>query len=897
MEELSIFKNLPVPASLLTKDGIRIGVNTAFEAFFKKSQKETIGLPLEKLYAEKDRSKIRDALDRCIKDGRSSCEVSMIRGDEVIIPVIMNLSAIKDENGETEIILFTATDVSKLKEMQIYYDLVETINSIFLRLDREGKIIFINKFSEDLLGYTKDELIDQKLVGTIIPETGSSGGDLQELILDIGKNPKKYKTNINKVMRKDGERIWVSWNNTPIFNEQGEVSEILCIGNDITESRKHEEELEKAKKYAINLFRSIPLPTSLLTHEGMRVNTNLATEKLFNRSREEIIGLKTEELYSEEYLDNIKDALEKCKKTGSSRCEAVALRKDGSTFPAVLNFSTVKDADENITNILISATDITDIKKLNEFNENIIKLAPAAFCIVDKDGRWHLLNDRWNKAWGWEDIEINGKKAEDQPCVTEESLNALNKLWRYVVGEKKEANEGVVVPYKHKNGHTVYIKTWESPLSEGEGRLAIGIDITNEQKQQEELNRANEFNEMLLESIPVCVWLANNEGRCIYVNNEYTRVLGYSKKDLIGKKDEEGPYMCESGEPYMKEGTIEALKKIWEESKKGKRSSGVVPLMTKDGRIKIFRVMEIQYSDGWIDSAIDITENFIKEKKLKQAYEFNEMLLANMPVGLTVFDKIGKCAYINKEVTNQIGYTKEDLVGKTAEESPYVCKSGEPYMKEGTLDAVNHVWSDSKIGKVSSGIVPFKTKDGQIKLLRVIDIPYTDGKIGATIDVTEGFMQKQELQDVIYRIDDVLTRVSAGDLTAEIDPTKIAKAYKPIADNINSMIESVNISTEEIKERERELKQAIEEIGRALTRMSEGDLTAGIDPGKIADAYKPIAVNINVFLKSMTKMVGDIIDRMEKTVRSAEEGADAVGQMSTGMQQISSSAQQVASGS
>jgi methyl-accepting chemotaxis protein len=227
---------------------------------------------------------------------------------------------------------------------------------------------------------------------------------------------------------------------------------------------------------------------------------------------------------------------------------------------------------------------------------------------------------------------------------------------------------------------------------------------------------------------------------------------------------------------------------------------------------------------------VDITE-------IKKLNEFNEKILENIPVGSLIYGTDGRCRYANKEITRSLGYTKEELVGKAADESSYVCTNGEPYMKEGTIDALKALWQKSSEGKPAAGLIPLRTKDGRIKVFNGMDLPYSDGRICTAIDITEEFV------------------------------------------------------------RERELKQAIEEIGRALTRMSEGDLTAGIDPGKIADAYKPIAANINVFLKNMTKMVGDIIDRMEKTVRSAEEGADSVGQMSTGMQQISSSAQQVASGS
>jgi PAS domain S-box len=71
---------------------------------------------------------------------------------------------------------------------------------------------------------------------------------LKEMILDIGINPEKYKINVNENMRKNGERIWVSWTNKPVFDEQGHVVEVMCIGNDITELKKHEEKLKRLIK-------------------------------------------------------------------------------------------------------------------------------------------------------------------------------------------------------------------------------------------------------------------------------------------------------------------------------------------------------------------------------------------------------------------------------------------------------------------------------------------------------------------------------------------------------------------------------------------------------------------------------------------------------------------------
>ncbi|MGO9415961.1 MAG: ATP-binding protein, partial [Syntrophobacteraceae bacterium] len=44
------------------------------------------------------------------------------------------------------------------------------------------------------------------------------------------------------------ERVWVSWTNKPVFGENGRIKEILCIGNDITERKRGEEERKKLEE-------------------------------------------------------------------------------------------------------------------------------------------------------------------------------------------------------------------------------------------------------------------------------------------------------------------------------------------------------------------------------------------------------------------------------------------------------------------------------------------------------------------------------------------------------------------------------------------------------------------------------------------------------------------------
>ncbi|HIH98450.1 MAG TPA: PAS domain-containing protein, partial [Thermoplasmata archaeon] len=102
------------------------------------------------------------------------------------------------------------------------------------------------------------------------------------------------------------------------------------------------------KKIELNLFYNLPLPATLSSPEGVRIDVNEPALKLYKRSKKEWIGAELEEMYEKTDAPKIKKAIEHCRKTGYSSCEVTAIRGDGVKFPAILNFSTLKDKEGNI---------------------------------------------------------------------------------------------------------------------------------------------------------------------------------------------------------------------------------------------------------------------------------------------------------------------------------------------------------------------------------------------------------------------------------------------------------------------------------------------------------------------------------------------------------------------
>lgn len=130
-----------------------------------------------------------------------------------------------------------------------YRELVETTNSIILKWDKDFKVTFLNEYGLHFFGFTREEIFGQPVVGTIIPPTeDNTGRNLRAMVDDIFRDPGKYEQNINENMKKSGERVWISWNNTAIKDEQGHIVNMYSVGTDITERRKNEEELRVTKE-------------------------------------------------------------------------------------------------------------------------------------------------------------------------------------------------------------------------------------------------------------------------------------------------------------------------------------------------------------------------------------------------------------------------------------------------------------------------------------------------------------------------------------------------------------------------------------------------------------------------------------------------------------------------
>ena len=126
-----------------------------------------------------------------------------------------------------------------------YRELVENANSIILRLDKNGNIIFFNEFAQRLLGYSEEEIVGKNAGRIILPPPGSNRLSFDKLSVSLQKDPERPVVSENQTGTRSGEKVWIAWTYKPIFDDSGHFMEILCIGNDITELKWASQEKEE----------------------------------------------------------------------------------------------------------------------------------------------------------------------------------------------------------------------------------------------------------------------------------------------------------------------------------------------------------------------------------------------------------------------------------------------------------------------------------------------------------------------------------------------------------------------------------------------------------------------------------------------------------------------------
>lgn len=143
---------------------------------------------------------------------------------------------------------------------------IETIQSFLVILDKDGNIDFINPEGAKLLGYESSELIGRNWFMDFLPLEYKDGTYEYYKKMFEGEN-EEFKYHENYILTKGNELRYFAWQNALLNNDNGETIGILSSGMDITEQRKLQQDLIKAKNTAEEATQTKSYFLANMSHE------------------------------------------------------------------------------------------------------------------------------------------------------------------------------------------------------------------------------------------------------------------------------------------------------------------------------------------------------------------------------------------------------------------------------------------------------------------------------------------------------------------------------------------------------------------------------------------------------------------------------------------------------
>jgi PAS domain S-box-containing protein len=407
------------------------------------------------------------------------------------------------ENNEVSYILTIVRDFTerKLYEKKIteseekYRHLFENSPLYIMLIDEDWKIIDLNKATEEMLEYSKEELIGRSI--TDIPLVPLDKEDILRARARETLGGEDLSARELGVKTKSGKFIWL--NLKPSLMKIKDKKYIHLIGQDITKLKEREKIL-KINQFAIdhNLIE-----VYWINPQGRFEYVNHVACKRLGYEYEDLIGMSVPEVDPIFDQERFKDAWNTIKKNKTHLFETKHITKDGEIYPVKVSGNYFKDKDTEL--IIAFSFDISDQKKAKKrlrYSEEkyraLFENAPYSIYLINMEGKIEDCNRATVDLFGYSKNEIIGSSHQDLNIHPGHKINLFIKRFiNLIKGEHVDPLETQLYT-KERKLIWVYIRSFLIKVDNKYLIQTIIQDIDKRKKAEVELKRLNRIKSDLL---------------------------------------------------------------------------------------------------------------------------------------------------------------------------------------------------------------------------------------------------------------------------------------------------------------------------------------------------------------------------------------------------------------
>lgn len=430
-----------------------------------------------------------------------------------------------------------------LRQLNEEYRLISenTGDTIWILDIETQKFTYVSPSVEKLLGYSVQEMMRQSLSNLLTEESFSRVMSvIPDRLIQFNEDHKAitYTDEFNQI-RKDNSIVSIEVSTTFIVNGMGRL-QVTGISRDITERKQAEYERQQSEVQFRALFDLSPDAVMLIDPHDVKVSwpiidCNEAACLMNGYQREELIGRSID-------IINIHPAtpiertlyLKQLKEVGNLKLESFHRRKNGEIFPIEVSTTLIKIGDREL--LIGIDRDITErkqgeeaLRQSNETARAILNAATESVFLLDINGIVHATNETTAKRLGVKASDLIGKCMYDfiPPDLGESRKKKIDIVFR----EHKQIKfedfrlgawiENSIYPIFDANGHVTRVAVY-------------GTDITQRKQTEDVLATSERRYRALIENIGDGIELVDENGDVVYASPSATRVLGYSREDLLG---------------------------------------------------------------------------------------------------------------------------------------------------------------------------------------------------------------------------------------------------------------------------------------------------------------------------------------------------------------------------